>query len=34
MNDFLIFIKDYVKAFQSRYRKERGMFKIVNEDHI
>lgn len=34
MNDFLIFMKEFVKVFQSRYRKEKGLHKEVNEDFI
>lgn len=34
INDFLVFIEYFVRSFLSRYRKERGLFKEVNEDFV
>lgn len=32
--DFLIFMKQFVKAFLARYRNERKMYEAINEDHV
>ena len=34
MNDFLMFMKQFVKSYTQRYRVERKLFEIVNEDFI
>ena len=34
MNDFLIFMKQFVKSFIFRYRKERNIHELYNEDYI
>jgi hypothetical protein len=34
MSDFLIFMKEFVKAFLLRYRNENGMHEEINEDYV
>jgi hypothetical protein len=34
LNDLLGFIKAFVRAYLLRYRGERGLFKLYNEDHL
>jgi hypothetical protein len=34
MSDFLIFMREFVKAFLIRYRRENGMYEEVNEDYV